>query len=114
MLSRLVHERQLDRYRNWLESKASFPREWRDAANDSEYLFYVTPAELKAVNEELLDFLMSKYRERLTDPAQRPAGALPVEMLTFSFPMQLPSEDEPGSSEDEPGSGGEAPAHGAR
>jgi DNA-binding transcriptional ArsR family regulator len=113
-LFRLVRERWLDRYRAWVETRGSYPRAWRDAADESEYLFYVTPAELKALNNELLDLLLSKYRERLTDPAQRPAGALPVEMLTFSFPMQLPSEDEPGSSEDEPGSGGEAPAHGAR
>src|SRR6516164_7502851 len=53
VLSRLVHERQLDRYRTWLDSRATYPRAWRDAANDSEYLFYVTPAELKALNQEL-------------------------------------------------------------
>ena len=105
VLSRLVHERQLDRYRTWLDSRATYPRAWRDAANDSEYLFYVTPAELKALNQELLDLMMPKYRERLTDPSQRPAGSAPVEMLVFSFPIQLPSEAEPDSG-GEPGSGG--------
>ena len=71
-----------------------------DAADDSEYLFWVTAAELKALNHEFLDFLMPKYRDRLTDPAQRPAGSAPVEMLVFTFPVQLPE------AEDEPGSGG--------
>jgi DNA-binding transcriptional ArsR family regulator len=100
VLSRLVHERQIDRYRAWIETRANYPRAWRDAADDTEYVFYVTPAELKALNQELLDLLLPKYRERLTDPATRPAGSAPVELLTFSFPVQLPE------AQDEPGSGG--------
>src|SRR5215469_16686474 len=47
MLSRLVSERWIDRYQTWLQIRASFPRAWREAADDSEYLFWVTPAELK-------------------------------------------------------------------
>ena len=62
VLSRLVHERQLDRYRTWLESSGTYPREWRDAANDSEYLYYLTPAELKELNQEITDLLMPKFR----------------------------------------------------
>ena len=100
VLSRLVHERQIDRYRAWMETRANYPRAWREAADDTEYVFYVTPAELKALNQELLDLLLPKYRERLTDPAARPAGSAPVELLTFSFPVQLPE------AQDEPGSGG--------
>ena len=99
-LSRIVSERWLDRYQTWLQSRASYPRAWRDAADDSEYLFWVTAAELKALNQEFLDFLMPKYRDRLTDPAQRPAGSAPVEMLVFTFPVQLPA------AQGEPGSGG--------
>jgi len=102
VLSRLVHERQLDRYRAWVESRTSYPREWRDAANDSEYLFYLTPTELTDLNKEIADLLLPRFHERLTDPAQRPAGSAPVEMLLFSFPLQLPAAD----SVSEPGSGG--------
>ena len=113
VLSRLVHERQLDRYRAWLESRATYPREWRDAANDSEYLYYVTPAELKELTQEITDLLMSKYQDRLVDPAQRPAGSAPVELLMFSFPVRLPAaEGEPGSAS-ESGSGGEPGSGGA-
>ena len=114
VLSRLVHERQLDRYRAWLESRGTYPREWRDAANDSEYLYYVTPAELKELSQEMTDLLMSKYQDRLLDPALRPAGSAPVELLTFSFPIRLPAaEDEPGSGS-ESGSGGEPGSGGAQ
>jgi len=99
-LSRLVHEHWLDRYQSWLESKASYPRPWREAASEGRFVFYVTPAELKALNQELVDLLLPKYRERLTDPARRPPGSAPVDMLMFAFPAQLPE------AEDEPGSGG--------
>src|SRR5215470_3298806 len=102
VLSRLVHERQLDRYRTWLESRGTYPREWRDAAHDSEYLYYLTPAELTEFNQEITDLLSSKYHGRLVDPAQRPAGSAPVELLLFNFPIRLPAADA------EPGSGGEA------
>jgi len=93
VLMRLVRERQLGRYQTWLETKSSYPRRWRDAAEDSEYLFYLTPEELKQLNEELTTLLMSRSHERLTDPSQRPPGAVPVEMLIMSFPIQLPPPD---------------------
>jgi DNA-binding transcriptional ArsR family regulator len=123
-LSRLVRERWLDRYRAWVETKGSYSRAWRDASDESEYLFYVTPGELKALNQELLDLLLPKFRDRLTDPAKRPAGALPVEMIMFSFPVQQPvtvSEGEPAGSgpgdlepdDTEPGNSGERENGGA-
>ena len=93
VLLRLVRERQLGRYQTWLETKSSYPRRWREAANDSEYLFYLTPEELKQLNEELFTLLMPRSRARLTDPSQRPPGAVAVEMLVMSFPIQLPPPD---------------------
>jgi DNA-binding transcriptional ArsR family regulator len=92
-LLRLVRERQLGRYQTWLETKSSYPRRWREAADDSEYVFYLTSEELKQLNEELFTLLMPRSRERLTDPSQRPPGAVPVEMLIMSFPVQLPPPD---------------------
>jgi DNA-binding transcriptional ArsR family regulator len=93
VLLRLVRERQLGRYQTWLETKSSYPRQWREAAEDGEYLFYLTPEELKQLNKELFTLLMPRSRERLTDPSQRPPGAVPVEMLVMSFPIQLPPPD---------------------
>jgi streptomycin 6-kinase len=92
-LLRVVRERQLARYQTWLETKSSYPRQWREAADDSEYLFYVTPEELQQLNKELFALLLPRFRERLTDPSQRPPGAVPVEMLVMSFPLQLPPPD---------------------
>jgi predicted transcriptional regulator len=91
-LSRLLHDRQLARYQAWLDARGSFPPQWREAAFDSEYIFYLTPEELKALNDELLAFLLPRVRERLTDPSTRPPGSTPVEMLLFSYPIALPAE----------------------
>jgi DNA-binding transcriptional ArsR family regulator len=89
-LIRLVRERQLDRYRAWREAQSTYPREWRDAASDSEFVFYLTAGELEELNQELLAMLRPRFLERLTDPSQRPPGSVPVEMLLFSYPLELP------------------------
>jgi DNA-binding transcriptional ArsR family regulator len=104
-LTRMVRERQLDRFRQWLEASASFPREWRDAAGSSEYVIYLKPDELEQLNDELARVLTSRYVERLMDPAERPPGSVPVEFLQLSYPIQLPqpSDDDDGDSAPAPG-----------
>jgi DNA-binding transcriptional ArsR family regulator len=92
-LVHLFRERQLARHRTWLETRASYPPRWRQAAGDSEYIFYLTIEELEGLNQELLDFLLPRFRDRLVDPTQRPAASVPVEMLVFSYPMTLPPGD---------------------
>jgi DNA-binding transcriptional ArsR family regulator len=90
VLVRLVRERVLGRYHNWVDTRSSYPRQWQDAAGDSQHLFYMTAEELRQLNNELVALLLPRFRERLADPSQRPPGAGPVEMLVVSYPMQLP------------------------
>jgi DNA-binding transcriptional ArsR family regulator len=92
-LFRLIRERQLNRYQTWLDTKATYPRQWRDAAEDSELVLYLTAEELKQLNDELLALVQSRFVERLTEPSLRPADAVPVEMLIFSYPIKLPPAD---------------------
>lgn len=99
---RLIRERQLDRYRRWLETKAAYPRRWREAASDSEYVFYLTVDELEQLTQELAALLMPRFRERLTDPSQRPPGSIPVEMLLMSYPISLPADDDSGQADGAP------------
>jgi len=105
-LGRLVTDRQIDRFQAWNRSRGSYPREWRSAAGTSESILYLTPDELKQLNDELTEVLFSRFRERFTDPSKRPPGALPVEYLLFSYPIAVPGA--PGS--DDPESGGEPTA----
>jgi DNA-binding transcriptional ArsR family regulator len=96
-LSRVIRERQLGRYQTWLQTKAAYPRRWREAADESEWGAYLTAEELDQVNAEIVTLLRSRFRERLTDPSKRPPGAALVEMLVLSYPISPPSAigDEP-------------------
>jgi DNA-binding transcriptional ArsR family regulator len=89
-LAGLMRERQLERYRTWLDTRGSYPREWRIAANEGDYLFWLTPEELAELNRELAEMLIPRARERLSEPGARPAGALPVELLLFTYPVAPP------------------------
>jgi len=92
-LGRMLRERQIGRYWAWQETSARYPRRWRDAAGSSESVIYMTAEELREFNDELMAMLLPRFRDRLTDPARRPAGALPVEFLMFSYPIALPGAD---------------------
>jgi DNA-binding transcriptional ArsR family regulator len=89
-LMALVRTRQLDRYRIWRETQGSYPAAWREAALDSQSLAWMTPAELKALGEQLMDLIPGLY-ERIEDPTARPAGALPVELLLLGHPIAPPT-----------------------
>ncbi len=91
-VSGLVRERRLALYRDWLDRRSVFPPAWQEAGIDDEYGFWLTPEELRGLREELQTLLVSRYRDRLTDPARRPAGSVMVELLTLGFPVRTPTE----------------------
>jgi DNA-binding transcriptional ArsR family regulator len=90
---RLFRERQFARYGRWRQTQASYPMAWRDAADDSAYVFYLTAAELEQLSAELEAVLMRWFRfeGRLEDPSRRPPGSVPVETLLLSYPTALPA-----------------------
>jgi DNA-binding transcriptional ArsR family regulator len=90
VLGDVVRERNLQRFATWRATRRTYPQEWQDAADDSSYLLFLTADELQQLGQEVMDLLMNRYWERLSDPAKRPPGAAPVEMLVFSYPMRLP------------------------
>jgi DNA-binding transcriptional ArsR family regulator len=93
-LQRMFRERHLRRLEHWRETRASYPKEWRDLAAEGEYLLWVTPEELAEVERDLALVLM-RYPERMQDPSARPAGARAVEALSFIFPLDLDSAGGP-------------------
>jgi DNA-binding transcriptional ArsR family regulator len=99
-LALMFRERSFERYRRWMDSKASYPRPWRNAAQNNEAVFYVTPDELEELNSEVTALLMSRYFDRLEDKSKRPPGSVPVEMLIMSWPLQLPDSEPPGGAEE--------------
>ncbi|MHB1838094.1 MAG: helix-turn-helix domain-containing protein [Solirubrobacteraceae bacterium] len=89
-LARLIRGRQLERFRTWQQTEKSYPRAWRSASIDDEYLYWLTAPELKALGERVREMLLPLLRERLGDPSKRPDGALPVELLVLGYPIEPP------------------------
>ncbi|HEX5114878.1 MAG TPA: helix-turn-helix domain-containing protein [Pseudonocardiaceae bacterium] len=92
VLGRMVRDRSLQRFQNWRDTMRTYPKEWQDAAEDSSFLFFVTAEELEQLNQEVLDILMTRYWDRLTDPSLRPPGSAPVETQFLSYPLTLPHD----------------------
>ena len=92
-LAHLIRGHQLERFRAWQRTEAAYPRAWRSASIDDEYLYWMTAEELKALGERVRGLLMPWLRERLDDPSKRPEGALPVELLVLGYPMEPPPAD---------------------
>jgi DNA-binding transcriptional ArsR family regulator len=103
-LAALARERWFARHQAWQETKAAYPPEWRDAADNNEFVLYLTASELRELNDELIGFLLPRVRGRIADPSSRPPGAVPVEMLLLSYPIALPpsthAPDPPPAEED--------------
>jgi DNA-binding transcriptional ArsR family regulator len=95
VLADMMLERQRDRYRTWQDTKAAYSREWREAAGESDYVIYLTAAELKELREQVSDLVYPRFAERLTDPSRRPPGSAPVEIATFSYPLSPPTDSPP-------------------
>jgi Helix-turn-helix domain len=85
--------------------------EWEDSAGSSHTLTFLTPAELRTVRDEINAIVVRHVDERRLDPAQRPPGAQPVEVVYFAYPRQdlaaqLPADDnDDNDNHDENGEG---------
>lgn len=90
MSARALNEFWLDRVfqraRQILTSTDELPEEWRGAEESSVGIAFLTPAELREVSKRVLDMVVC-HKERHDDPAKRPPGALPVEMVYLAYPL---------------------------
>jgi len=92
-LDRTLRERYFAHLQEFYASRDSYPREWQATTGGSEFILHVTPDELRAVDQQVTEILMS-YKARLEDPALRPPGSLPVEVLLFAYPLRHPGDQE--------------------
>lgn len=86
-LERLLRDRQTRRYRAWLEQRSQYPRAWQEAAYHSHRTAWLTAAELAALGDQITEMLAAVFPERRDDPATRPVGARPVELLSIGYPL---------------------------
>jgi DNA-binding transcriptional ArsR family regulator len=80
-----VLDRSFEQLQEWWRQHQDFGDAWFNASFVNEGTRFLTPAELAEINERI-DQLLCSYDER-SDPAQRPAEALPVHMVAFAHPM---------------------------
>jgi predicted ArsR family transcriptional regulator len=88
-LERMMLDRAFGRQKNFYDTRSSYPKEWQESSGAYESILRLTVDELKEVEQEFTA-IFDRFRGRLTDPSQRPADSLPVEVLLFAFPMRLP------------------------
>jgi predicted transcriptional regulator len=105
-LGQVWHDRVLARIRDVFANRRWSP-EWEDAAGSSTTLAFLTPQELQTVQDEISAILARHRDDRRRDPAQRPAGALPVEIVAFAYPRQdlaapLSADDNDDDENEEP------------
>jgi DNA-binding transcriptional ArsR family regulator len=88
-LEAVIFGRYTERVQEFLRRRQLEPRAWKRVTGPSDYFVYVTPAELKRLQEQF-DAMLEQYRPRLADPSLRPAGARGVEFIQFVTTMEKP------------------------
>jgi DNA-binding transcriptional ArsR family regulator len=85
-LARIVQERWLERARVGLAQRHLQPEEWQRVSGSDQMTLYVTPAEMKEINDEILQILF-RYRDRIEDHSKRPEGSRQMEHVAFYYPV---------------------------
>jgi DNA-binding transcriptional ArsR family regulator len=80
-----VLDRSFEQLQEWWRQHNDFGDAWFNASFIKEDTSFLTPAELVEINEQM-DQMLRRFDER-SQPAQRPAEALPVHLVTFAHPM---------------------------
>jgi DNA-binding transcriptional ArsR family regulator len=86
-LARVITDRLFSRARAGLEQARLLPDEWRAVTGSNDMTLYVTPDEMKAIDDEVLEILW-RYRERIADPSKRPEGSRPLQVAMFAYPIE--------------------------
>jgi hypothetical protein len=103
-LGRLWLDRWIDRARRVYATPNRVPG-WDDASGWSSSHIFLTSDETTRLRGEMRR-LLKRYEDRLTDPALRPEGALPVEWTIFASPTpEFAEPSGPGPRPDAPDAG---------
>jgi predicted transcriptional regulator len=81
--------RWMERARDRLMHSVSHPPDWQEAAIASHRATYLTAQEARELDLAMRE-LLKAYRDRSDNPALRPPGSLPYEVLLFGYPLTDP------------------------
>jgi hypothetical protein len=104
-LEQVWQDRLFARIRDAFAIRAWSP-EWEEASGSSQTVTFLTPDELREVRDEIGAILARHLGEGRLDPAKRPPGALPVEIVNFAYPRRdlaalMASEEGDGADADD-------------
>lgn len=97
-LAGLTLRRQLDHHAQWRQDRRALPERWRRVGGHSETVWWVTPDEAAELDEQISALVM-RYRDRLGDPAARPAGAAAVEFVALTHLLPCADTPPPGAAD---------------
>ncbi|MEU7580488.1 helix-turn-helix domain-containing protein [Streptomyces sp. NPDC041068] len=88
-VTRTLHEQQTDLFEVWLGNRSAWSPKWRSAADNSDFLARLNPAELASLTEEL-HAVVRKYEEqaKAAEEAGETEGRENVLLYMRSFPFR--------------------------
>jgi hypothetical protein len=86
-LSKVLTEHWIDRIRAFELTRSGLSPQVREVTGTLESVIFARPAELDQLRAEIIE-LMCRYIDRM-DPARRPPGCQPFEMVTFTHVLQV-------------------------
>jgi DNA-binding transcriptional ArsR family regulator len=98
-LEKVFLERYIASIRSFEQVRSRYPPAVREVTDTIQTIAFATPDELAQLREELIA-LLSRYVDRL-DPARRPAGGYPFEIVVFTHVRHVPGLP-PGDSDAQP------------
>jgi hypothetical protein len=91
-LSDVVYGSWFENIRRYREASDRYPADVREVSGGSEIVLFATPAEVARVQREI-QAVLAPFKERAADPALRPPGHTPLEMIVFTHPVEPPAAD---------------------
>jgi DNA-binding transcriptional ArsR family regulator len=98
-LDRALWGLMLERARRMLAGRARLSAEHQLVTSAAEAVAYVTIEEAQRLKNDLWA-LLDSYRERQEVPSVRPTDSIPLEMLLFTFPLDLSGDSHSGPAEE--------------
>ncbi|WP_042376098.1 ArsR/SmtB family transcription factor [Streptacidiphilus melanogenes] len=95
-LTAVFSERWDERRRRYQATRDQYPETVRRATGEGQALLFVTPEEMAQVKDEIVAILL-RYQDRIEDPAARPEGTVPFEVVVSNIPFALEPESAPES-----------------
>lgn len=98
-LEKVLLERFFANIRRFDRERSRYPQQVQELTGTVQSIAFATPAELASLREEMIA-LLSRYADRL-DPARRPAGGYPFEVIVFTHVLPVPGLP-PGATDAQP------------